>query len=264
MLYPDYETEISQEHLIEIFSKMTEPVCLTGGWAVYLTVNTKFNESRGSNYIGSRDIDLGFHIDPRWSIKELQSSALAQSAKILHDRGFNGISSRFVKYYDIKTKEELTEEDSKKKSSYDIFQLYVDPIGDNTHTSAQEILKFPLLDEPLLSHVFIDRKLVTLSAFGVEFTLPTPETLISMKIKSAPDRTKDDKRIKDISDIYALSWYSEIEFQELKQKVQQILGIEMMSGIISKFTKDEYDSVANAIGVDSDEISRVVNELVKQ
>lgn len=161
---------------------MTEPVCLMGEWAVYLTVNTKFNEINGRDYIGSRDIDLGFHIDPKWSAKDLRGSALTQSANILKDRGFNGISSRFVKYYDINTKEEITEEESKKKQSYEMFQLYVDPMGDNTHTDAHKILGFSLLDEPLLSQVFIDRKFVILKAFGGKFTLPTPETLIAMKI----------------------------------------------------------------------------------
>lgn len=263
MLYQDYETQISQEHLTAIFSHMTEPVCLMGGWAVYLTVNPKFNKINGRNYIGSRDVDLGFHIEPSWSAKELQRSALAQSAKILKDRGFNGISSRFVKYYDMETKKELTEDESKAKPSYEIFQLYVDPMGDNPHMAAQDILGFPLLDEPLLSHVFIDRKFVTLNAFGGNFTLPTPETMIAMKIKSVPCRTKDDKRIKDISDIYALLWYSDVEFQILKHKVQQILGIKYISEVVSDFTKEEYISVSQAIGIDPEEMSKVINELAK-
>lgn len=100
-MYPDHETQISQEHLTAMFSQMTQPVCLMGGWAVYLTVNAKFNEINGRNYLGSRDIDIGFHIDPTWSTEELQKSALAQSAKILTNRGFFGISARFVKFYDI-------------------------------------------------------------------------------------------------------------------------------------------------------------------
>lgn len=262
-MYQDYETQISQEHLNAVFSQMTQPVCLMGGWAVYLTVNTKFNEINGRNYIGSRDIDLGFHIDPKWSTEELQKSALAQSAKILKDRGFNGISSRFVKYYDINTKKELTEEESKKKPSYDRFQLYVDPMGDSTHAAAEKILGFPLLDEPLLSHVFVDHKFLTMTEFGRKFMLPTPETLISMKLKSVPNRTNDDKRIKDISDIFALSWYSAIEFQELRRRVQHILGIKYMAETVSNFTKDDYLAVSKAIGIELDEISRVVNEFTK-
>ncbi|MGI0093485.1 MAG: nucleotidyl transferase AbiEii/AbiGii toxin family protein [Nitrosotalea sp.] len=261
MSYQNYETEISQEHLSAIFTQMQEPVCLLGGWAVYLTVNTMFNKTHGRNYLGSRDIDLGFHIDPNWSATELQNSALAQSVKILKNRGFIGLGSRFVKYYDINTKKELTEEQTKKMRSYDMFQLYVDPMSDNIHVDAQKIVGFPLLDESLLSHVFDNQKFTFLNEFGGKFKLPTPEILISTKLKSAPNRTKDDKRIKDISDIYALLWYSNVDFNDIKQNVQQISGIQRISDVVSGFTETEYDAVSNAIGIDSKEIARVINEL---
>lgn len=264
MPYQDYETQISQEHLTSVFSQMTEPVCLMGGWAAYLTVNRKFNEANGRNYLGSRDIDLGFHIDPKWSTEELQRSALAQSAKILTGRGFAGFGSRFVKHYDIETKKEITIEESKKKRPYEMFQLYVDTMGDNAHAGAQKILGFPLLDESLLSHVFVNQKFTFLTEFGGKFKLPTPEILIAMKLKSAPGRPKDDKRIKDISDIYALSWYSDVELPELKQKVQRILGIKTISEVVSKIIKTEYNAVSNAIGIAPEEISKVINELAKQ
>lgn len=242
---------------------MIQPVCLMGGWAVYHTVNAKFNEINGRDYIGSRDIDLGFHIDPKWSREQLQRSALAQSIKILKDRKFFGISSRFVKFYDISTKTELTEDESRKKPLYEMFQLYVDPMGDNTHADAERILGFPLLDEPLLSHVFVDGRSITTTEFGGRFTLPTPETLISMKLKSVLNRTKDDKRIKDVSDVYALLWYSDVEFQELRRRVQQILGIKHTSEIVSNFTDGDYLAVSKALMIEPGEISRVINELVK-
>ncbi|MGB6463104.1 MAG: hypothetical protein WBF38_02620 [Nitrosotalea sp.] len=244
-----------------VFSQMKEPVCLLGGWAVYLTVNPKFNKTNGRNYLGSRDIDLGFHIDPNWSSMELEKSALAQSIKILKSRGFNGLGSRFVKYYDINTKKELSDAESRKKPSYEMFQLYVDPMVDNIHAAAQKIVGFPLLDEPLLSHVFVGQKFTSLSEFGGKFRLPMPEILIATKLKSVPSRNKDDKRIKDISDIYALLWYSDDEFSELKQKVQQILGIPAISDVVSKFTQDEYSVVSIAIGIGPTEISRVITDL---
>lgn len=182
---------------------------------------------------------------------------------ILTGREFIGLGSRFVKYYDIDTKKELTEEEVKRKRPYEMFQLCVDLMGDNQHADTHKILGFPLLDESLLSHVFIGQKFISLTEFGGKFTLPTPEIMIAMKLKSVPNRTKDDKRIKDISDIYALSWYSDVKFQELKQKVQQILGIKTISEVVSKFTKDEYIAVSSAIGIAPDEISRVTNELAR-
>lgn len=262
-MYPKYETDISQDHLTAIFSQMKEPVCLLGGWAVYLTVNTRFNKDRGRNYLGSRDIDLGFHIDPAWSKDDLQKSALAQSVKILADRGFVGLGSRFVKHYDITTKEELTEAQARKKQSYDLFQLYVDPMADNPHVDAAEIVGFPLLDESLLSNVFSGGKFVSMDEFGGKFKMPAPEILVSTKLKSAPNRTKDDKRIKDISDMYALLWYSEVEFGELKQRVQSILGDAAISAATSQFTEVDYAAVATALRIDAGQISQVIGDLAR-
>jgi len=264
MPYQEYETEISREHLNAIFSQMQEPVCLLGGWAVYITVNTEFSNRNGRNYLGSKDIDLGFHIDPKWSLEELKNSALAQSVKILDDRKFIGIGSRFVKNYDIVTREEITEEESKKRNMYDMFQLFVDPMADNQHAETQKIVGFALLDEPLLSRVFVDGNYTILTEFGGKFKLPMPETLISTKLKSVPIRTQDDKRIKDISDIYALLWYSGVDFHEMKQRVRQTIKSQTITKAASGFTKEEYDKVSNAIGIPPEEISRVINELTKE
>lgn len=262
-MYPDNETRISQEHLAAVFSKMKDPVCLLGGWAVYLTVNERFSQANGRDYLGSRDIDLGFHVDPKWSSSELQSSALAQSVQILKDRGFVGLGFRLAKYYEMDTMKEITEEQAKKKPHYEIFQLYVDPMSDNPHPAAREVLGFPLLDERLLSHVFEGGRAVLLSSFGGTFRLPAPEILVSTKLKSAPDRTKDDKRIKDICDIYALLWYSGKTLPELKKEVTTILGRKKISDSISKFADEDYTQAAAATGINKDEIGRVIGELAR-
>lgn len=262
-MYQDNEIKISQEHLTAIFSNMKEPVCLLGGWAVYLTVNEKFNQANGRNYLGSRDVDLGFHVDPKWSTTELQRSALAQSVKILKDRGFVGVGFRLVRYYDMDTKKEITEEEAKKKRPYEIFQLYVDTMSDNIHTDAQKVLGFPLLDEQLLSYVFNDGRFTSMSDFGGTFKLPAPEILVSTKLKSVLDRTKDDKRIKDICDIYALLWYSSKTLPELKKEVTAIFGREKIVDTISKFTDDDYSQVSTVTGVDKAEIIQVIGELAR-
>ena len=51
--------------LSKVLSELGGQVCLLGGWAVYLTVNENFRASEGRNFMGSRDIDLGFHVDQR-------------------------------------------------------------------------------------------------------------------------------------------------------------------------------------------------------
>ncbi len=262
MLYQNYETEISQQHLTAVFSEMKEPVCLLGGWAVFLTVNERFNKANGHGYIGSRDIDLGFHVDPNWSGQKLQNSALAQSVKILKDRKFIGLGSRFVKHYDIETKEEITEEQSKNKQSYEVFQLYVDPMADNVHKDAHKVIGFPFLDEPLLSHVFDNNRFTLMEEFGGKFKLPTTEILIATKLKSVTGR-RDDKRIKDVSDIYALLWYSKTDFKELKQKVREILGLQEITKAVQALTYSDYESASTANGVSKDDMARVINEITR-
>ena len=262
MIYQDYETEISQQHLAALFSEMQEPVCLLGGWAVFLTVNERFNSATGQDYLGSRDIDLGFHVDSNWSEEELKNSALAKSVKILTDRKFIGLGSRFVKHCDIDTKEELTEEESKKRQSYEMFQLYVDPMSDNVHKDAQKIVGFPFLDEPLLAHVFNDDKFVTMSEFRGKFKIPNPEVLIAAKLKSVTCRTKDDKKIKDVSDIYALLWHSETEFNELKNEVRMMLEKKEIEKAVNSLTDKDFEAAATANGIPKDQISRVINEII--
>ena len=61
--YTEDETVISKSNLSAVVSNVKGPVCLLGGWAVYATVNQNFSAERGRNYVGSRDIDLGFHVD---------------------------------------------------------------------------------------------------------------------------------------------------------------------------------------------------------
>ena len=63
-LYSIFETETSFTYLQEIVKILKEPICILGGWAVYFTVNNAFKEDQGRNYLGSRDIDLGFSFLP--------------------------------------------------------------------------------------------------------------------------------------------------------------------------------------------------------
>jgi len=118
-LYTDNEIGISKSNLSTVISNVKEPVCLLGGWAVYVTVNQKFHAEHGIDYIGSRDIDLGFHTDEAWSDVQLQNSAFAKSIEILKGMKYYGIGSCFVQHYDLQTKRLLTEEESKKRPKYD-------------------------------------------------------------------------------------------------------------------------------------------------
>ena len=174
---------------------------MLGGWAVYLTVNKDYQEEYGQNYHGSKDIDLGFHIDRSWNINQLKSSPFTKSVTNLEKEGFIPISQRYVKHFK-EDGTELSEQASKKVSHAFMFDLFVDPIVDNMHDDIKEVVGFTPIDEPLLSQVFLNKKCTILKLSDVEVVVPNPEVLLATKINSVNKRTKNHKRIKDIADIY--------------------------------------------------------------
>lgn len=261
MLYQDYEIEISQSYLSRVFSTVQEPVCLLGGWAVYITVNKNFSTSQGRNYIGSKDIDLGFHISKAWSDSELENSAFAKTTSALAQIGFSPLSFRLVKYFHAETRKELNGEEIRTLDRHLMFGLYVDPIVDYIHPNAKNILGFVPIDEPLLSRVFDEKRYTVLNDFGGKFMLPEPEVLLATKLNSLPNRDKEHKRIKDIADIYALLWYSDIKIKELKERLLSIYASQKTAETVSSFTDDELEMVSQVLNVDKAEIKLVFTEL---
>jgi hypothetical protein len=110
MLYQPTETKTSQEQLQTIFKQLKGKACLLGGWAVYYLINKNFEKATGRTYIGSRDIDLGFHINKEWNKQQLENSEFATTLKIIEKMGFKSVSFRLVKDYNIDTGKELTPE----------------------------------------------------------------------------------------------------------------------------------------------------------
>lgn len=178
--------------------------------------------------------------------------------------GYYELESRFVLYHDIETGAILTEDEFKRRYTYDVFDLFVDPIVDRMHHGTKTLFGLNPIDEPLLSNVFLDGRFTMSGYFGREIMLPRPEILISMKINSVLNRNKEHKGIKDIADIYALVWYSGTEFADLKYDVQKICGIQKISTTVSAFTNTDYGAVSRAIGVGKDEVSRVIAEIAKR
>ena len=95
-LYTDPQISTSSKFLEMIVKGLSEPPCLLGGWAVYLHLNDKFNASKGRPYLGSKDIDLGFHLDPNWSKEEYEKSDLWKAIGEIESLGFEPVSFRFV------------------------------------------------------------------------------------------------------------------------------------------------------------------------
>lgn len=264
MLYEKYETEISQGNLRKVFSEIPLPLCLLGGWATYLTVNEKFYQSHGRNYHGSKDIDLGFHIEKTYSDSELTNSMFSKTISVLEKNGFYLLGSRLVQHFHIETKRSLTEEESRKIATYNMFDLYVDPIVDSIHPKMNKILRINPIDEPILREVFENKKFKLIDAFGAKIMLPLPEVLLATKINSVLNRQKDHKRIKDIVDIYALIWHSNTDPKILLTKLSEIVSKERIAEVISKFTDKDYTESAKAIGIEKTEIENVIKSFISK
>lgn len=195
MLYQNYEIQTSQMHLSKVVSNMSS-ICILGGWAVHITVNKNFVESQGREYIGSKDIDVGFHINKNWSGNELKESDFARSIHALECTGFRRLSFRLVKYFHTETQKELNEQQIRELNQHLMFCLYVDPVVDAIHPKTMEILGFIPIDEHLLFYVFEKRKYTMIDSLDGKVMLPLPEVLAATKIKAIPSRDKEHKRIK--------------------------------------------------------------------
>jgi hypothetical protein len=261
MLYQPTETKTSQEQMQAIFTQLKSQACLLGGWAVYYLVNQNFEKATGRTYIGSRDIDLGFHINMEWNKEQLKNSEFSSAIKTAENMGFRSVSFRLFKDFDIDTGKELTLEESAKLPMYQIFQLYIDPIVDCIHPEIKNMLGFVPIDEPLLSWVFQEKMYRTQLLFGKNVLIPEPYVMLAMKINSAPRRDKEHKLIKDIADIYALLWHSDIKLSQLKEQLFAITPKEKVRKTVQNFSIEDTSKAAATLGIESQEISRVLKDL---
>jgi len=263
-LYAKYETDTSFDYLKKIIEILDEPICILGGWAVYLTVNNKFKADLGSDYIGSRDVDLGFHIEPSLNEKDLLLSTMKKALNTLEENGFKPQGFRYYKEIEYGTEKELSKEEAKRKPPHDIFTIFVDPIVDFIHPSFKKIFNFDPVDETLLTYVFKDKsKRKELTKFDKLLWLPTADVLLATKIKSAIYRQNDEKYIKDICDIYALSWYSDIKYNKIRADVHKILEESYFKKLLERINEDKsvFKKANNAIDIDSKTIMNNIEKL---
>jgi len=156
-MYLEFETKTSYKYLQEVIKALQEPICILGGWAVFFHVNKNFQKAQGRPYLGSRDIDLGFHLDKNSTIEEMKKSALAKSLEILQNKlKFKSISFRLLKEIHTETQEEISE--NQIIPSHFIFPMYIDPLVDNIPKNFKEVFKYQPADEPLLNHAFNNKE----------------------------------------------------------------------------------------------------------
>ena len=162
-MYEPDELQISERYLEKVFQLIKDNVCLLGGWATYHIANKNFEKATGRRYIGSRDIDIGFHIDKNWTEQQLKKSEFCTAIRQIENMGFRSVSFRLVKDFNLETGRELTPTESSKLPQYQIFNLFVDHVVDYIHPKIKHVLGFVPIDEPLLSLVFTDRLCKTAS-----------------------------------------------------------------------------------------------------
>lgn len=262
-MYSPNETDMSEKCLSDIIENIVGEMCLIGGWAVHKLVNEEFEKRTGRNYIGSRDIDIGFHIDENWSEDELETSSFFEFCRILEELGYRWQAFRLFKDYDRNTLEELTPEESARKSSFDILRIFVDPIVDYIHPDIEHIFGYVPIDEPILSIAFKNNLFKKQKLGNTLLFIPETYILLAMKLNSSIIRNKKDKKIKDISDIFALMWYSDMNIALLKEKLFTIFLNEKAIQIVSDYEEQEIYKASDIIGVEGTEIKRVFAEFLK-
>jgi len=264
-LYSKIETDTSSAYLAKIATALDAPPCLLGGWAVYLTVNDAFSREQGRDYLGSRDIDLGFDVPASLPAARLKTESIGRCLATLSDLGFQNVGFRYCKQFQYETGEELSEEEARTTPAHDIFTLYIDPVVNEIHPAFKKTFGFTPVDEPLLSLVFPQQKYRReVTAFDVRLLIPSPEALIAMKVNCLPRRTKDEKLVKDLCDIYALLWYSGEPFQTVKKETWEIVREETRKTLRSFLGKDHsvIQRASVAMGINETTINRLLDSFV--
>lgn len=261
-MYESRITDLSKKHLEVLSTGIEEDIFLLGGWAVHQEVNNKFQDQRKREYIGSRDIDIGFHFESDWSTDMVKKCSFVSCIDQLLRLGFQWQGFRLYKDFDYDTLTSLTPEEAAKKLPFEIFKMYVDPIVDTIHKDFSKICGYEPIDEPLLTLGFQNEWFETHSEFdNIKVTLP--HLLLAMKMNSVLKRTKDDKRIKDISDIYALMWYSNDSFEDIKTRFRMIYDRKKAATTISQFRDYDFIRVSETLGIPVEEIKSVFREFSK-
>lgn len=222
--YTGPETRVSLDVLRQLLPGLPEPVVLLGGWGVRFIVNDLWWAATGQDYFGSRDIDLGFHTPPEAASEALQRGNLPATLWHLQSQGFTrqGMYS-LVRYYRWEDDAPLTPEEAERLPTPDYYIITVDLITSHARNDLRKIAGFQPFSEPLLAHVFEDQAhRMEMEVEGRAVWVPAPHVLLGMKLISLPERTKDDKTVKDLCDLYALIAYGGVPPVSLGSRAARI------------------------------------------
>ncbi|MCK5024289.1 MAG: hypothetical protein KAR56_01580 [Thermoplasmata archaeon] len=258
-MYDKNEVAISNRYLKEVITTINEPIVIIGGWAVYFLVNDRYRETTGRDYIGSRDIDLGFSM----AAADLENSAFVLALKKLEDDlGFELQAFKLFKEIHAETGEVLAPELAKKMPLHQIFPMYVDLIVDKIPEGFREQFGFTPIDEPLLEPVFADPGNRTeIGEYGKQLWLPSTNMMLAMKMKSHPNRDKEHKRIKDMADISALLLFGSIKKEE--GWLASLLSAADITRFKNALTPEDIGRAAQVIGIEQSLIENAISLILK-
>lgn len=265
--YVDEITEISEQELRPLCQTVEPPACLLGGWAVHLHVNDGFHAEYRRGYIGSRDVDIGFHVNPEWDRDRLKSAPVGQSVEQVLDEGYIPLSFRFVRYFDRETGETLTEDEATALPSHRVFDLYLDVIPDTAELETfHDVFGFRPPSEPLLGDVFADDAAAPLTSVRSwdlldDMLIVDADLLAAMKIRSIPDRDRDQKRVKDVADLHALLWYVR-SYQEMKAAVRSWAANDDLEALQNHVDEGIYDEAAQLLQIDEQLVRDSIEQLI--
>lgn len=265
--YAEAVIRLSEKELQDVIAVAEPPTCLLGGWAVHLHVMAGFQDAHGRPYLGSRDIDLGVHIEPEWSVTDLQAAPVATTLERIEvGLGYNRGRLGFYQQFHRETGDRLSDEDGRSQPAHDIFRVDIDIIPDTTKLDEfQETFGFRPPAEPLLVPVFADEEGEPLGEY-VSWTTPEtalitpPAALAVMKIRAFPERDKSHKRLKDLADLHALLWYVD-EYGEMRSAVRDRASDDDVETFRGAVSEGLYEQTASLIGVDSTIIQQSIEQL---
>jgi len=241
-MYDTRETRLSHQHLQRVVQELEEPVCIIGGWAVHFTVNQRYKHATGRDYLGSRDIDLGFDT----------TATILQAIQVLERLGFQAVAYRWCKDVEYETGRTLTQEEARQLPVHKLFPIAVDLVLAHSSKEVRDQLGFAPIDEPLLRHVFAGQHTLV-RGFGRQLLLPTPAVLLATKLNTIGRREQRHKRVKDLCDIAALRLYADTPLTRLTKEVHALTqqGISVEEADIT--------AAANATGIPAALIKQLID-----
>lgn len=266
--YVPQVTELSEQELQAVFEAAHPPICLLGGWAVHLHVTPGFHAAHGREYIGSRDIDIGVHVNASWSREGLPATSVGNSLSAIEDLGYTKSRFGFVQNFLRDNQARISEDEASEHSIHEVFQVYIDVIPDTTELDVfRDVFGFKPPAEPLLAPAFEENKSEKLAAY-VSWSPPdeklivSPELLAAMKIRSLPDRDKSHKRVKDAADLHALLWYV-TDYTDIKTGALKYVSDSDIEQIADAINDTIVEDAATLLQIDPQLINNSISRLLR-